>query len=146
MYEKLFTAHKIGPVTAKNRIVFEPMGNYYAELDGSVSERDVAFYTERAKGGCGIIMTEVASVNSKTGRGNLRNLCTDDDRLIPGYKEIADRIHEYDSLLFVELYHPGCQGIAPLNSGNLASPSGQESELMHMPCHAMTIEEILFSQ
>lgn len=48
MYEKLFTEHNIGPVTAKNRIVFEPMGNYFAELDGSVSKRDIAFYAERA--------------------------------------------------------------------------------------------------
>lgn len=50
MYDKLFTKQKIGKVTAPNRLVFEPMGNYYAELDGSVSERDIAFYGERAKG------------------------------------------------------------------------------------------------
>ena len=87
-------------------------------------------------------MTEVASVNSKTGRGNLRNLCIDDDKFIPGYKKMADSIHKYGSLLFVELYHPGCQGIAPLNGGSMASPSGQESDLIHMPSHAMTIEEI----
>ncbi|SFU60166.1 oxidoreductase [Butyrivibrio sp. INlla21] len=142
MYEQLFTEQKIGKVTSPNRLVFEPMGNYYAELDGSVSERDIAFYTERAKGGCGIVMTEVASVNSKTGRGNIRNICTDDDKFIPGYKKMADSIHKYGSLLFVELYHPGCQGIAPLNGGSMASPSGQESDLIHMPTHAMTVEEI----
>ena len=142
MYEQLFTEKKIGTVTAPNRLVFEPMGNYYAELDGSVSERDIAFYAERAKGGCGIVMTEVASVNSKTGRGNLRNLCTDDDRFIPGYKKMADEIHKYGSLLFVELYHPGCQGVAPINGGSMASPSGQESELIHMPSHEMTVQEI----
>lgn len=142
MYEQLFTEKKIGTVTAPNRLVFEPMGNYYAELDGSVSERDIAFYAERAKGGCGIVMTEVASVNSKTGRGNLRNLCTDDDKFIPGYKKMADEIHKYGSLLFVELYHPGCQGVAPINGGSMASPSGQESELIHMPSHEMTVQEI----
>ncbi len=142
MNEQLFTEKKIGNVTAPNRLVFEPMGNYYAELDGSVSERDIAFYGERAKGGCGIVMTEVASVNSKTGRGNLRNLCTDNDKFIPGYKKMADEIHKYGSLLFVELYHPGCQGIAPLNGGSMASPSGQESDLIHMPSHEMTVQEI----
>ncbi|MCR4902719.1 MAG: NAD(P)/FAD-dependent oxidoreductase [Butyrivibrio sp.] len=142
MYEQLFTEHKIGKVTSPNRLVFEPMGNYYAELDGSVSERDIAFYAERAKGGCGIVMTEVASVNSKTGRGNLRNLCTDDDKFIPGYQKMADSVHKYGSLLFVELYHPGCQGIAPINGGSMASPSGQESDLIHMPSHEMTKEEI----
>ena len=142
MYEQLFTEKKIGNVTAPNRLVFEPMGNYYAELDGSVSERDIAFYGERAKGGCGILMTVVASVNSKTGRGNLRNLCTDNDKFIPGYKKMADEIHKYGSLLFVELYHPGCQGIAPLNGGSMASPSGQESDLIHMPSHEMTVQEI----
>ncbi|MCR5641378.1 MAG: NAD(P)/FAD-dependent oxidoreductase [Lachnospiraceae bacterium] len=142
MYEKLFEQKAIGGVVAPNRLVFEPMGNYYAELDGSVSQRDIDFYVERAKGGCGIVMTEVASINSKTGRGNARNLCTDDDRFIPGYKKMADGVHAYGSLLFVELYHPGCQGIAPLNGGSMASPSGQESELIHMPSHAMTLEEI----
>lgn len=142
MYEELFTPHQIGKVTSPNRLVFEPMGNYYANLDGSVSDRDIAFYAERAKGGCGIVMTEVASVNSQTGRGNLRNLCTDKDEFIPGYKKMADAVHEYGSLLFVELYHPGCQGISFINGGSMASPSGQESGLIHMPCHEMTKEEI----
>lgn len=142
MYEELFTPQSIGKVTSPNRLVFEPMGNYYANLDGSVSDRDIAFYAERAKGGCGIVMTEVASVNSRTGRGNLRNLCTDQDAFIPGYQKMADAVHQYGSLLFVELYHPGCQGIAPLNGGSMASPSGQESNLIHMPSHEMTKEEI----
>lgn len=141
-YEKLFTPYKIGRLTVPNRLVFEPMGNYYSELDGSVSQRDIDFYSTRARGGCGLVMTEIASVNSRTGRGDMRNLCTDNDDFIPGYKKLADSIHQYGSLFFVELYHPGCQGVPQINGGNMASPSGQESKLTHALTHAMTLDEI----
>lgn len=142
MYEKLFEKGKIGSLEVRNRLVMEPMGNYYSELDGGVSQRDIDFYATRAKGGCGIVITETCSINSKTGRANPRNLCIDDDKFIPGYKKMADEIHKYGSALFLELYHPGCQGIAELNGGSMASPSGQESKLTHSKTHEMTVEEI----
>ncbi|MCF0121197.1 MAG: NADH:flavin oxidoreductase, partial [Oscillospiraceae bacterium] len=83
MFPELFYPIMIGSKMSRNRMSYEPMGNHFSELDGRVSARDVAFYGERARGGCGIIFTETCSVNSKNGRANTRNICLDRDEIIP---------------------------------------------------------------
>ena len=73
MFEKLFEPVTINKMVVPNRLVFEPMGNYYAELNGDASQRDCDFYAARGAGGCGLVITEVCSVNRTTGRGDARN-------------------------------------------------------------------------
>lgn len=65
MKRLLSTSCNIGSLSIKNRIIMEAMGNALSELDGSMSEADIAFYTERAKGGVGLIMSEAVSVDSR---------------------------------------------------------------------------------
>lgn len=100
MKRLLSTSCNIGSLSIKNRIIMEAMGNALSELDGSMSEADIAFYTERAKGGVGLIMSEAVSVDSVTGRANPRNLCIDRDELIPGYRKLMDSLHQYDCTFF----------------------------------------------
>lgn len=143
MKRLLSTSCNIGSLSIKNRIIMEAMGNALSELDGSMSEADIAFYTERAKGGVGLIMSEAVSVDSVTGRANPRNLCIDRDELIPGYRKLMDSLHQYDCTFFVELYHPGRQGDSALNGGrNMFAPSAVECGLTHQPVTAMTKNEI----
>ena len=54
-FEAMFQPIQIGPVTVKNRFVVPPMGNNFANTDGTMSEQSVAYYRERAKGGFGLI-------------------------------------------------------------------------------------------
>ena len=51
MFEKLFEPVTINKMVVPNRLVFEPMGNYYAELNGDASQRDCDFYAARGAGG-----------------------------------------------------------------------------------------------
>ncbi|BAH08093.1 FAD-dependent oxidoreductase [Clostridium kluyveri] len=142
MYENLFKIGKIGSLEIKNRIVMEPMGNFYANEDGTVSEKDIAFYGERAKGGVGLIITEVVSVNGENGRANSHNLFLSKDMHIPGYKKLVEEIHKYDSKIFVEIYHPGRQGISAVNGNKpMLAPSAIECKCAHQPVRAMTTEE-----
>ena len=57
-YNKLFEKGKIGKLTVKNRGVMMPMGTVFSEPDGSVNERIIEYYAERAKGGIGLIINE----------------------------------------------------------------------------------------
>ena len=57
-YQNLFQPIKLGPIEIKNRIGMAPMNLYFSSIDGSVSEQQMAYYTARAKGGCGLIVTE----------------------------------------------------------------------------------------
>ena len=51
MMEHLFKPITIGNMMLKNRIVMAPMGTGYNDLGGYVSERNIAYYAARARGG-----------------------------------------------------------------------------------------------
>ena len=53
----LFNPGRIGMVEVRNRIVMNAMGTWLENVDGSVSDRLIAFYEARAKGGAGLIVT-----------------------------------------------------------------------------------------
>ena len=52
-FEKMFSPIQIGPIEVKNRFVVPPMGNNFANTDGTMSDQSVAYYGARAKGGFG---------------------------------------------------------------------------------------------
>ena len=144
MYKKLFEPVQINQMVVPNRLVFEPMGNYYAELNGDASQRDCDFYAARGAGGCGLVITEVCSVNRTTGRGDARNLVLDNDEAIPSFARMAEATQATGAKFAVEIYHPGSQGVPPLCvDGMTVSPSGQESKLTHAPTRALEHDEVL---
>lgn len=144
MFDRLFEPVTINGMVVPNRVVFEPMGNYYAELDGNASARDAAFYARRGQGGCGLVLTEICSVMDGAGRGDARNLLLDADDKIPSFKAMVDVVHGTGAKFGLEIYHPGCQGTPALApDGILASPSGQESKLTHALTRALTHDEVL---
>ena len=144
MFEKLFEPVTINKMVVPNRLVFEPMGNYYAELNGDASQRDCDFYAARGAGGCGLVITEVCSVNRTTGRGDARNLVLDNDEAIPSFAKMAQATQATGAKFAVEIYHPGCQGVPPLCvDGMTVSPSGQPSKLTMAPTRALTHDEVL---
>lgn len=143
MYENLFSSKNIGTMTVPNRTVMTAMGNYLADEGGYVSEKDIAFYGARAKGGTGLVITECTAVDSKSGLGNDREIVVDDDKYIPGLKKLADEVHKYGSKLCVQIYHPGRQGIAVVNGvESMKSASATECQIVHQPTHEMTKDEI----
>ena len=49
-FNAMFQPIQIGPMTVKNRFVVPPMGNNFANTDGTMSDQSVAYYATRAKG------------------------------------------------------------------------------------------------
>ena len=62
-FNAMFQPINIGPMTVKNRFVVPPMGNNFANTDGTMSEQSAAYYRERAKGGFGLITIEATVVH-----------------------------------------------------------------------------------
>ena len=60
---QLLTPLTFGSRTAANRVVFGPHVTNLGADDRSIPERLVAYYERRAKGGCGTIVVEGASVH-----------------------------------------------------------------------------------
>ncbi len=62
MYEHLTSPITIGGMQLRNRIAMSAMGVEIAEEEGHAREPIIAYYEERARGGVGLIITEVAAV------------------------------------------------------------------------------------
>lgn len=110
-YEKLFTPMKIGNVEIKNRIVMAPMCMGFGQYNGCATETMMNYYEERAKGGVGLIFTEITRINDITGASSYGQLGMSHDYQIPALKEMADRIHKHGCKVMVELHHPGRQNL-----------------------------------
>jgi 2,4-dienoyl-CoA reductase-like NADH-dependent reductase (Old Yellow Enzyme family) len=71
--DKLFSPVSIGTLELKNRIVMPPMGTNFATTEGLVTERQIAYYVERAKGGAG---TSPSSIRASCSRARRARTCS----------------------------------------------------------------------
>ena len=108
---------QIGPMKVKNRFVVPPMGNNFANPDGTWSDQSVAYYEERAKGGFGLITIE-ATVVHKGAKGGPLKPCLYDDTSIPSLKRITDACHSHGACVSIQLQNAGPEG----NAKNAGAP------------------------
>jgi len=82
------------------------MGTNLSHKDGTVSDRAIAYYAERAKGGAGLIITESSTVNPAGGH---REQCIRayDRSYLPGLRNLVKAVHNYGSAIALQLIHAG---------------------------------------
>ena len=102
----IFSPFTVGGLRLKNRILMAAMGNNFSHPQGTVSDRAIAYYRERAKGGTGLIITEATPV-SLAGRHRGRGLCAYDDSFLPGLRRLAASVHDHGSAIALQLHHAG---------------------------------------
>jgi mycofactocin system FadH/OYE family oxidoreductase 2 len=107
-YKYLFSPLKIGSITAKNRVVFSAHMTNNGQR-GVVTDKHIAYYTERAKGGAGLIITEEQSVHP-TDRAYEKLIDAFDRRVIAGYRILTESVHAYGTKIFAQINHNGSQG------------------------------------
>lgn len=110
----LNTPMNIGSCEIKNRVVMAPMLMGFGQFDGKPTKKMMDYYEERAKGGTGLIITEITRVNDQTGAGAFAQLAVSHDYHIKPLSELAERIHRHGAKLFVQLHHPGRQNVGLL--------------------------------
>ena len=113
-YEMLSSPMKIGNCEIKNRVVMSPMMLGFGQFDGTPTERMMNYYEERAKGGTGLIITEITRVDDKTGAAAFNQLAVSHDYHIEPLAEMAKRIQRHGAKFFVQLHHPGRQNVGLL--------------------------------
>jgi len=103
--EVLFKPGKIGRVEIKNRLVMSPMATNFASLDGQVTREVIDHYVERAKGGVGLIISEITRTETKIQSTSITgaNLQLDTHGHIAGMSQLADAVHEYGTKIFLQL-------------------------------------------
>jgi 2,4-dienoyl-CoA reductase-like NADH-dependent reductase (Old Yellow Enzyme family) len=137
----LFSPIRIKRMEIPNRIVMPPMGTNLGNPDGTVSEANLAYMKRRARGGAGLIITEISAVHP-TGMAIPSELGSYDDRFIPGLKKLADVIHEGGSKAALQLHHTGRESLFLLKAGKAIAPSPIRSLVFGLTPREMTREEI----
>ncbi len=105
-YEALFSPIKLRGLELKNRIFLPAMMTKMATVpDGQVTQALIDYHVARAKGGCGLNVTECCAIHESThGLGYLA-LYTEEHKA--GIKRLIDAVHEVGGKVCVQIWHGG---------------------------------------
>ena len=131
--QKLFEPIRIADVEVKNRIVMSPMGPGLCEQDGTVTDRLVEFYVERAKGGVGLI--HVVCCYNDFGFSMPRSPALEGDRFLLGIRRLTGALHEHGAKVFAQLMHQG-------SSAPSFMLGHQAASRIHEPCHYLGTAQV----
>ena len=140
-FPTMFSPINIGTVTVPNRFVVPPMGNNFANSDGSLSDRSAAYYEARAKGGFGLITIESTVVYSEA-KGGPRKPCLFSDDVVDSFRKVAERCHRYGAKVSIQLQHAGPEGNSKLTGYPLKAASAMASHCGGEIPVAMPTEEV----
>ncbi|MBI4591339.1 MAG: FAD-dependent oxidoreductase [Candidatus Rokubacteria bacterium] len=139
-FQHLFTPVRIGSLTVRNRIVSTAHGVRLGR-DNVPSERDVAYYREKAKGGIGLVVMEAIRVHPTT-VPNSAAIYGADARVVPGLEAVAQAVHAHGARIFGQICHQGRQVGAAYTRLPLWAPSPLPCFVNHETPHEMEPEEI----
>jgi 2,4-dienoyl-CoA reductase-like NADH-dependent reductase (Old Yellow Enzyme family)/thioredoxin reductase len=114
-----------------------------ASSTGEASQEIIAYYEERAKGGCGLIITEITRIDEEYGVGCSNQLSLTKPQHVPQLERLVRTVHKYDTKIFVQLHHPGRETHSVLIEGRqIVAPSPiMCKRTMEMP-RELTTEEV----
>ena len=136
----LFENINIGQITLKNRLIMSAMDLGFTS-DGTINDRIINFYRERAKGGVGLIVVGgcYPEINGKVWKSIIG---LDKDELIPGLKRLTDAIHRYDVRVAAQLLHAGRSASSFFTKMQPVAPSAVAYRSIKQEPRALTIPEI----
>jgi 2-enoate reductase len=110
-YNTLFSPIRVNRLTIKNRIVMGPMGNIsMAEEMGRPANKMIQYFTERARGGVGLITSGLIPISQKvdptvTELGDRSYFPRIDSSrtVFAGWRDLAENVHAYGSRFFIQL-------------------------------------------
>ena len=130
----------LGPLKLKNRVTMAPLGTNFSTSDGLITERDKAYYAERAKGGVAMIMTSAMGITGRARAHRFTPVCYH-DRFIPGLASLVETIKAHDCVVFGQLNHHGAllhePGMDPVGPSDWINPKTGDA------VRPMTIPEIV---
>ena len=147
-YLELFTPISIGKVQMKNRFAMAPMGPLgLADAQGGFNQRGIDYYTERAKGGTGLIITGVTFSDCTVemqSMPNCPNSTYNPVHFVRTGREMTERIHAYGSKIFLQMSGGFGRVTIPTNLGEFppVAPSPIPHRWLDKTCRALTVDEI----
>lgn len=141
MLKSVFKPKKIGNLEIKNRFVVPPMVTMYTTEDGYTTEKFIDYYTEKAKGGFGLIITEnyaiMPGAAGFTRMGHMWN-----DSHVKDHRKLVDSIHNAGSKIALQIYHAGRETTESISGKQPVAPSPIKDPTMPQAPKELNKEEI----
>ena len=144
----LFEPVKIGNTELKNRFAMAPMGPLgLSDAEGGFNQRGIDYYTLRAKGGTGLLITGVTFAEGTVEVHHMPGTpCAtyNPGQFIRTGKELTERVHAYGAKIFLQM--SGGFGRVSIPEDQGADDPVAPSPIMHRwidkVCRELTVEEI----
>ena len=140
-YRHLFTPGRIGGLTIPNRIVQLPMGTSLIE-HGRVTEREVHFQEERARGGVGLIITGAAIVHETSRFPERIQIEAWDEEIVDSLRLRVQAVKRHGTRIFGQILHLGREQPGGLTNYPGWGPSPIASPRNPDVPHEMTAAEV----
>ena len=146
-YSELFNPIVIGGVEIKNRFFMAPMGNFgYTDEFGAPTQTLIDYFTERAKGGMGLLFTGFCVVDEnieKVETPSILVIKEDPTEFIKKASLLTEKVHAYDSKIFLQLTAGFGRGANIVKVNKRIAPSDIANKHDKTKLHKeMTLEEI----
>jgi 2,4-dienoyl-CoA reductase (NADPH2) len=122
-FPKLFEPLDLGFTQLKNRILMGSMHTGLEEMKDGM-ERMAVFFSERARGGVGLIVTGGFGPSSEAATHPHTNIISSDEEALK-HKTITDAVHAEDSKICMQILHTGRYAFNP----NLVAPSAVQAPI-----------------
>ena len=112
-YPRLFSEWWIRNTPVSNRIVFAPTCPTWVvdSYDGVFTDQAVAYYEERAKGGCGLIIIGGTIIHKEALYSEILFPGLWKDEQVTGLAKVAEAVHRHGCKLATQLLHPGLRAL-----------------------------------
>ena len=140
-YEWTFKPIYIGKMHVKNRLVVPAMDSAMCEEDGTIGEMACDYYGSRARGGFGIVITEIAAVDER-GPGMPGQPKVYSDEYLPGMKMLAEAIKSEGAAAIVQLHHAGRETTSAMIGQTPTAPSSIPSVVYREKVNEYTTEQV----
>ncbi len=149
-YANLFEPVRIGRLEIKNRFAMAPMGPLgLSDTEGAFNQKGIDYYVARAKGGTGLLITGVTFVDNEIEKHAMPHVpCSTHNpvHFIRTAKEMTERIHAYDTKIFLQMSGGFGRVTVPTNMGEYppVAPSAIPHRWMDKICRPLKISEIRY--
>ena len=147
-YRTLFTHIQIGKITLKNRFAMAPMGPLgLGDSEGGWNQRGIDYYTRRAQGGTGLIITGVTFSDCEVetqSMPNAPNSTYNPVHFVRTSREMTERVHAYGAKIFLQMSGGFGRVTIPTNLGEFppVAPSPIPHRWLDKTCRELTRDEI----
>jgi len=143
-FQRLMEPAYIGKVHTRNRMMKNGTHLFYdTKADGGhMNDKNIAFYETLAKGGVGLIVATSGPLID----GDVPGFRIDRDEYIPGFRKLADAIHQHGCPAFIQLFHLGPMSPlffkAPAGAAASSIPKSESPRPSFEVARELTIPEI----